>query len=99
VSPYRIKEDDFRLSYRINSVHYSKGLSITNALDVVFSAKKDEDVNVFKLAGLYAKHTDYVAELIYKAKLKYSPHYRDHLVKCYKSLDLTESEISRMIIL
>lgn len=96
-NPYEIDTSNFNFSYGLLSANYvgMNGKAYSVSLDApLYQANLD----VFKLKGLYALHTDHVAELVTKATLNYAPVYRDYLIKEYKRLGLTDHEINRLIV-
>lgn len=97
VNPYLIDSDDFQFDFTILSADYLKAIN-SSAYQVSIKRHPSEHVAIFKLDGLYARHTDHVAELVLKASLKYSAKYRAYLKIGYKHMSLSDHEINRMII-
>jgi hypothetical protein len=97
VNPYEIDTSEFNFSYGLVSAGYGGmgGKAYSVALD---APAYQSNLDVFKLPGLYALHTDHVAELVAKATLNYAPAYRDYLTKEYKRLGMTDHEINRLIV-
>ncbi|WDF78981.1 hypothetical protein PQ469_03045 [Mucilaginibacter sp. KACC 22773] len=97
INPYQIEDQHFQFTYGINPAHIGKALA-KGAYTLSFARQEKEHLSVFKLEEFYSLHTDHVAELVYKDKTKYPPHYKRSLEKRYKGLGLAEDEIDRMIL-
>jgi hypothetical protein len=96
-NPYLITANDFRFTYKINSLDLVNPFSSSGSISIRFKARIQGHLDIFKLDALYEKHSDHVIELIVKSKYKYSEHYRKHL-QSLKGLNLSDNEINRMII-
>lgn len=93
-NPYLITDKDFEFSYRINKAIVLGGVIDGSAIDVLFINSLKSHMTIFKLQELYNLHSDHVAELIVKCKVKYPASYKTDL----KNLGLKSEEIDRMIL-
>lgn len=99
LSPYVIKDNDFKLTHRINNIAIINPLSAKSDVEVFFKANDliKPNLETFNLKELYELHYDHAIELIIKKRLKYSKKYRDYL-SSYRGLQFSKSEIDRMIL-
>lgn len=99
LSPYVIKNDDFKLTHRINNIAIINALSGKSDIDVFFVPNNliTPNLKTFNLEELYELHHDHAIELIIKKRLKYSKKYREYL-SSYNGLQFSKSEIDRMIL-
>ncbi|GGE58645.1 hypothetical protein EV200_103401 [Pedobacter psychrotolerans] len=97
INPHLIKNGDFKFNYGINSIDYSNSFN-KDAFSVIVEKHPKKHLEVFKLEGLYNKHTDHIADLVVKASLKYSPEYREYLKYEYRRLELTDHDINKLIV-
>lgn len=96
-NPYLIKNKDFLFDFTIKNASLLNPLSNKDSINVKINTTHTGNLNVFKLAKLYSRHSDHVAELYVKAALKYSGQYRNYL-KSYTGINLSDVEIDRMIL-
>ena len=79
-SPYLISNDDFKFGYKFKPNKEFKSLYDNDSIDVFFEKKIQPNSDLFRLEDLYKeKHSDHVAELIVKGRVKYSRKYREYL--------------------
>jgi hypothetical protein len=97
VSPYLIKNDDYKFTFDLTKLDYLSPLDGKSSVDVKFSKKVYGNVKVFKLDNLYQLHSDHILELIIKSKVNYNDKYRKYL-KSFKGLTFSDAEIDRVLI-
>ena len=101
IYPYNDDFDSNGLKFRIDMKDNSDKIVVT-ALDtsdfkiVIENGNKNKNVMRLGLTKLYNEHKDYVAEIIRKCQA-YNNNYYDTLIHTYKGLNMSESDIHRMI--
>jgi hypothetical protein len=96
ISPYMLDSDDFKFKFQLATANLAS-LQDTGAIELDIDTQHTGNTRVFKLKELYQKHTDHIAELIYRAELLYTEEYQNYLL-AYEKLDIDKEEINRLII-
>jgi len=95
-NPYEIEADDFKFSFKVNSVSILHPFMDKESIEIFFETQIKEHSRVFGLEFLYAEHRDVVLELYLKAKHEYVREYIDYLYS-YDGLEFTDADIYRFI--
>lgn len=97
INPYMINDEDFVFTYEPIEGRFAISPLDSNVLKISFKALKEGNVKVFKLDKLYNTHTDHVAELIFKSRIKYGEKCRK-MLKEIDGLNLKNKDFDRIIL-
>lgn len=97
-NPYLIEGNDLRFTYIPLKGRYVTSPFDQDVLKIEIKTNTLQgNLKTFQLEALYNTHTDHIAELIFKSRIKYSEKCRE-MLKVIDGLDLTDKDFDKLII-